>query len=426
MFTGYDNHGRRTIRVAIVTGACAILLAIVGTAWFGLHQARQLKLISENQSFYRDLAECRASLTAIDQRLGNPSLSVQEQGEIRTRLQMERARFIEASRRSAIRKGGAIDEWIAGTGACKGTVARSSLGMVLAELDGLISSTSRKIDTGIGAIGAGLHYYLFFIVLLMSAVVLAGGWLLVSNYRHLLLPLNELAGRLNQLNRALPESVHETAEATSSILSDDAPTPQIRYVSESVSDLCREIEEKNRKLDELYIMDEKTNLYNYRHFKEHLVIDVERARRFGDCISLAMIDIDHFKGYNDTYGHIAGDRVLARIAAIIREECRVTDIPARFGGEEFAILFPKTDREMSVDIAERLRQIIEAEPFDHERRQPEGALTVSIGLATWPEDAEDWYDLINHADQALYAAKNLGRNRVVTFSPEMAEEKVPA
>ncbi len=298
--------------------------------------------------------------------------------------------------------------------------------MVLTELDALIPATSMKIESGIGAIKTGLHYYLLFMIMLISAVVLSGGRMLVSNYHHLLLPLNELAGRLTQLNRDLPESVHETAEATSSILSDDSPTPQIRYVSESVSELCREIEEKNRKLDELFIMDEKTNLYNYRHFKEHLVVDVERARRLGDCISLAMIDIDHFKSYNDTYGHIAGDRVLARIAAIIREECRVTDIPARFGGEEFSILFPKTDRDMSVDIAERLRQIIAAEPFDHERRQPEGALTVSIGVATWPDDADDWYSLINHADKALYAAKNYGRNRVVAFSPEMADEEVPA
>jgi diguanylate cyclase (GGDEF)-like protein len=425
MMTGYDNQGRRSLRVAILIGLSAILMAIVATAWFSIHQARQLEFISWNQSFYRDLVECRASLTALDQCLGKPSLSVREQGEIQARFQLERARFVGAGRRSAIRQGGMLDDWIAGSGPFRGTVSRASIGMVLTELDAMIPSTSKKIDDGIGAIKAGLQYYLVFMILLISAVVLAGGRMLVSNYHHLLLPLNELAARLAQLNRDLPESVHETAEATSSILSDDSPTPQIRYVTESVSGLCREIEEKNRKLDELFIMDEKTNLYNYRHFKEHLVVDVERARRFGDCISLAMIDIDHFKSYNDAYGHIAGDRVLARIAAIIREECRVTDIPARFGGEEFAILFPKSDREMSVDIAERLRQIIEAEPFDHERRQPEGALTVSIGLATWPDDADDWYSLINHADQALYAAKNFGRNRVLAFFPEMAEEKVP-
>ncbi|MCE1274851.1 MAG: GGDEF domain-containing protein, partial [Chlorobiales bacterium] len=288
----------------------------------------------------------------------------------------------------------------------------------------LIESTARSISIGGESIEVSLHYYLVFIALLMSMIVLAGGHLLVSNYRHSLLPMNMLARRLTQLNRDLPESVHDTAEAATTILCDpSSPSPEIRYITESVAGLCRDIEEKNKKLDELYIRDEKTSLYNYRHFKEHLIIDVERSRRFGDSISLAMIDIDYFKRYNDTYGHIEGDRVLARIAAIIREECRVTDIPSRFGGEEFAILFPKTGREKSIEIAERLRQIISAEPFDHEHGMPGGQLTVSIGLATWPDDAADWYSLINNADHALYQAKESGRNRVIAFAIDRMQEE---
>lgn len=416
-----DSLDKSTLRSAIVAGVAAVILAIVGTSWFGVYQSRQLENVGEDLAFYKDLVECRASLAALDGRLGESERTVLHDNEIQARLVLERARFAETGRREAIRKGGQLSAWLNGEQPYQGIVSRESLGLMLIELDALVSATSRRISTSSGIIETSLHYYLVFIVLLLSVIVLAGGRLLISNYRHSLLPLNLLAQRLTQLNRNLPESVHDTAEAASTILCDPYPSPEIRYVTESVAGLCRDIEEKNKKLDELYIRDEKTSLYNYRHFKEHLIIDVERAKRFGDSVSLAMLDIDFFKHYNDAYGHIAGDRVLARMAAIIREQCRVTDIPSRFGGEEFAILFPKTSPEMSFEISERLRQIIAAEPFDHERRQPGGQLTVSIGIATWPDDAADWYSLINNADHALYEAKELGRNRVVAFVPNKTE-----
>jgi len=419
-----DNQGRATLNTAIIAGTVAVLLMIVGTAWFGLYQTRQLKALADDQEFYRDLVECRAALVSIESHLADPELSATENSELQSRLVLERARFAENGRRVSIRKGGQISAWLSGKGAFSSNISRASLGLILIELDALIESTARSISIGGESIEVSLHYYLVFIALLMSMIVLAGGHLLVSNYRHSLLPMNMLARRLTELNRDLPESVHDTAEAATTILCDpSSPSPEIRYITESVAGLCRDIEEKNKKLDELYIRDEKTSLYNYRHFKEHLIIDVERSRRFGDSISLAMIDIDYFKRYNDTYGHIEGDRVLARIAAIIREECRVTDIPSRFGGEEFAILFPKTGREKSIEIAERLRQIISAEPFDHEHGMPGGQLTVSIGLATWPDDAADWYSLINNADHALYQAKESGRNRVIAFAIDRMQEE---
>jgi diguanylate cyclase (GGDEF)-like protein len=417
-----DNPGRASLRAALVAGVVAVLLVIAGTVLFSLNQSRQLSSVGEEQSFYKDLVECRASLASIVDRLGRPGLSSAEQNEMQARLILERARFAETGRRESIRKGGALSAWLDGRKPYDGAITRESLGLMLVELDALISSTSNSIGKSSATVEESLHYYLVFIVLLLSAIVLAGGRFLISNYRHSLLPLNLLAQRLTQLNRDLPESVHDTAQAATDILCDPSPSPEIRYVTESVAGLCRDIEEKNKKLDELYIRDEKTNLYNYRHFKEHLIIDVERSRRQNDRISLAMIDIDYFKRYNDSHGHIAGDRVLARIAAIIREQCRVTDIPARFGGEEFAILFPKTDRELSIEIAERLRQIISAEPFEHEHGQPGGQLTVSIGVATWPDDAADWYSLINNADHALYEAKGQGRNRVVAFVPGGTQE----
>lgn len=173
----------------------------------------------------------------------------------------------------------------------------------------------------------------------------------------------------------------------------------------------------SRKLDEIYIRDEKTNLYNYRHFKEHLIIEVERAKRMSDKVALAMIDIDHFKQYNDANGHIAGDRALKILADIIRGQCRAYDVPSRFGGDEFALLFPKTGIATAHDIVERLRHLISTAPFLHGEHQSIEPLTVSIGLAGFPGDATDWYNLINNADRALYTAKSLGRNNVANFSP---------
>ncbi len=415
-----DSIAKGSLRWSIAFGAALLLLAIAATAWFGIYQSSQLRAIDQEQSFYKDLIQCRVALAALDDRLGRPGLSAADSSDIEARLVLERARFAESGRREAIRKGGSLAAWLDEGRWGRATVSRESIGLMVIELDTMIAASTKKLSDSGNSIVAALHLFMVFNGALLLTIVLFAGRLMLSNYRHLLLPLNQLAHRLTLLNRNIPESIHETAEATATFLTDPAPSADLRSVTESVADLCRDIEEKNKKLDELYIRDEKTNLYNYRHFKEHLIIDVERAKRFGDCISLAMIDIDHFKRYNDAYGHIAGDRVLERIAAIIREECRGTDIPSRFGGEEFAILFPKTDREMSFEIAERLRQIIEAEPFDHEHRQPEGQLTVSIGLATWPEDATDWYSLINNADSALYKAKEEGRNRVVSFNPESA------
>ena len=99
----------------------------------------------------------------------------------------------------------------------------------------------------------------------------------------------------------------------------------------------------------------------------------------------------------------------------ISTQCRAYDVPSRFGGEEFAILFPKTDTETASEIAERLRKIISRESFRQQQQQPAGELTVSIGVATFPADAADWHNLINNADRALYKAKSNGRNKVVTF-----------
>ena len=119
-----------------------------------------------------------------------------------------------------------------------------------------------------------------------------------------------------------------------------------------------------------------------------------------------MIDVDGFKTYNDAHGHIAGDTALARIAALIQNTCRTSDLPARYGGDEFAIVLPETPAVGAIAFAEKMRQSVE------QQHQRSDGLTVSVGLATYPEDAADPRALVAAADRNLYASKQSGRNRV--------------
>ena len=293
--------------------------------------------------------------------------------------------------------------------------------MIALELDDVVFQTAIEVRQAGQKVYDTVQQFFFVVLSVLIAIIIFAGWLIVSNYRQTVMPLNQLADKLRLLNEELPESFHDTAEEVKKDTRPDEFSKDVNQITDSIVRFCQNIEVKNKKLDELFIKDEKTNLYNYRHFKDHLIVDVARAKRFEEKVSIAMIDIDRFKAYNDANGHVAGDIVLEKMARIIREECRESDIPARFGGEEFAVLFSRTDSRKAIEIVERLRSVIEAEPFYHEKELPDGQLTVSAGIATCPDDAADWYSLINNADKALYHAKNTGRNRVVHFR-ELADQ----
>ncbi len=142
----------------------------------------------------------------------------------------------------------------------------------------------------------------------------------------------------------------------------------------------------------------------------------QRAVRFGRPLSLAMLDIDHFKEYNDTYLHMEGDEVLKRIGKLLKTNLREVDTVARFGGEEFVLLLPDTDKHGAIAVAEKVRRLIEKERFTTSGGEPTRPVTISCGVATYPEDAGEMEELIDHADIALYRAKARGRNRVESFS----------
>ena len=169
-----------------------------------------------------------------------------------------------------------------------------------------------------------------------------------------------------------------------------------------------------------------TKLYNHRYFVRALEKEVRRADRYGAAVSLCMLDVDHFKKFNDTYGHLQGNVVLTTLSKILRHSARETDIVARYGGEEFAVILTETDPVQARLVADRIRQEVEEAYFPGEEKQPGGKLTVSVGVGTYPTDARDPMELIEKADRALYHSKERGRNAVTSFediAKEQADKK---
>lgn len=173
---------------------------------------------------------------------------------------------------------------------------------------------------------------------------------------------------------------------------------------------------------EMAITDGLTGLFDHRHFYEQFEVEMMRSERYGLPLSLVLLDVDYFKSYNDRVGHRGGDHVLRRLGALLREIARATDIPARYGGEEFALVLPHTNHPDALAFAERLRRLVEQEPFVEEAAQPDGALTVSVGVASRPDHGGTVESVVEAADGALFRAKAAGRNRVVSADAVVGRE----
>jgi two-component system, cell cycle response regulator len=176
--------------------------------------------------------------------------------------------------------------------------------------------------------------------------------------------------------------------------------------------LQKDIRLANQKMAELAIKDALTNLYNRRYFIEALEKEVSRAERYNLDLSLCMIDLDHFKKINDNYGHIAGDMVLSETGRIIRESIRISDLACRYGGEEFAIIFPSTGMAEARRICERIKDKLGSRQFTHESYSFQ--VSMSAGIALFQGLNQTGIDLVGDADQALLRAKKEGRNNIVT------------
>ena len=186
-----------------------------------------------------------------------------------------------------------------------------------------------------------------------------------------------------------------------------------RVLVEELEHISQKVEKSNAELKEQVVRDGLTGLFNHRHFKEVLEKEVARAARYQRSLCLIMADVDHFKSYNDTHGHPAGDVLLVTLAELITARLRTVDIPVRYGGEEFAILLPETDWRGGKIVAENLRERVESHPFEGAGTQPLGMISLSLGIAAYPGEANEAWSLLKMADEALYQAKESGRNRVV-------------
>ena len=172
-------------------------------------------------------------------------------------------------------------------------------------------------------------------------------------------------------------------------------------------------------LEKLAITDGLTRLYNLRHFYKQLEIEIDRCNRYGHSLALLLLDIDHFKKCNDTYGHLEGDKVLIKLGQIIKVCLRTMDSAYRYGGEEFTIILPETTGKEANNVAERISASVESERFSTEAGE-DFSITISIGVTEYFKE-EQLSTFIHRADQAMYKSKAKGRNRISFLAAENAE-----
>jgi diguanylate cyclase (GGDEF)-like protein len=193
------------------------------------------------------------------------------------------------------------------------------------------------------------------------------------------------------------------------------------YVTEVFNEMVTRVRDSRDELERLSRTDGLTGLPNRRHLMETLEKEVRRAKRNERPFSLLMVDVDHFKRYNDTFGHLAGDEVLKRLAQVLSAAVRTADYAARYGGEEFTVVLPETSLDSALEVAERIRAKMEEQTFGVDAA---GRVTLSIGIAEYPADGTTVEAVASAADSALYAAKEHGRNRVVTTQSRILPTQV--
>jgi two-component system cell cycle response regulator len=181
---------------------------------------------------------------------------------------------------------------------------------------------------------------------------------------------------------------------------------------------------RGQRLLQLATSDPLTGLFNRGYVDDRFAVELSRARRYGKLLTIAVIDADHFKSLNDTYGHLFGDLVLRKIGAILRDSFRQSDTAGRYGGEEFVVILPETDIEQALRKLEFLRELVASTPIALPGREQDVQITISAGLASFPQDGEDAADLFALADERMFQAKKEGRNRVVAGPVEARSEVV--
>jgi diguanylate cyclase (GGDEF)-like protein len=217
-------------------------------------------------------------------------------------------------------------------------------------------------------------------------------------------PFDELAVITSVVNRA--------ADKAALVEENRRLTEQLRAKASDLNEANTALVRLADNLKESANRDGLTGLYNHRSFRDALIRVLNVAEKDHTPVSVVFMDVDHFKQFNDTHGHLAGDRVLKAIAKLTTEKVGDRGIVARYGGEELVALLPRFSKEDGLELADSIRIAVAGYPFEGRETQPLGCVTLSLGVATYPEDGETPTTLIARADQAVYAAKNAGRNTI--------------
>jgi diguanylate cyclase (GGDEF)-like protein len=238
------------------------------------------------------------------------------------------------------------------------------------------------------------------LVVLMSAYVSidsALAALKAGAYDYLIKPFEDLELVVNVVRRAI-ENITLVKERNSLV--------------EHLKKSNKALKELSRRFRDLAIRDGLTGLYNHGYLLDALAGEVARATRYDRPLSVIFLDVDHFKEYNDQFGHQGGDMVLKQISRILTNEIRKTDIAARYGGEEFVLVLPETSKENAFTVAEKIRKTVQESIVNDVADQGPTTITISAGVASYMDDGTDAHQLIAKADEAVYAVKNDGRNAV--------------
>jgi diguanylate cyclase (GGDEF)-like protein len=249
------------------------------------------------------------------------------------------------------------------------------------------------------------------VLLLVTVLVSAAGGFLIWTTATSMVRATQVEARLDQLNDMLSHLLGESAPPVNSftrmLATIERQTDEINQFTERLGGAYQEIEAAKARLEEVSFTDELTRLYNRRFFSMRLEEEMDRYRRFGHPFSLVLLDLDGFKQINDELGHVAGDEALRAVADLLLKNSRAIDVISRYGGDEFAILLVETPRAVAFAYTERIRACLSACVLSHRR-----ALTASLGTVCVPVDAVSADALFRAADEALYAAKRAGKNRV--------------
>lgn len=246
-------------------------------------------------------------------------------------------------------------------------------------------------------------------ILIVLGILLGVGWIAYRLGLLIVRPLDRLAaGAANVADGDLSVDIPVVGSGEVATLTEvfNDMVRRLREGREQLNEANESLRIKNEELERLSVTDQLTGLYNRRRLMEVLETEVHRSKRNLHPFALLIMDVDHFKKFNDAHGHLAGDQVLAGVAEVLRETTREIDTAARYGGEEFVAVLPETALDAAVDVAERIRATLASRIFEGRR------VTLSIGAAEFPAHGDDAQLLIAAADAALYRAKGAGRNRV--------------